>query len=926
MANETVDYSKTLNLPQTEFPMRGNLPNMEPGLQAWWDEIDIYALVQKQQKGREKFILHDGPPYANGDIHIGHALNKILKDFIVRYKTMKGYDAPYVPGWDTHGLPIEHAVVQNKKVDRRNVDPIEFRNLCKEYALTYVDKQRVQFKQLGVRGDFDNPYITLVPKYEARQLKVFGDMAKKGLIYKGFKPVYWSPSSESALAEAEIEYLEKTSASIYVTFAVTDGKGVLEEGTNVIIWTTTPWTIPANLAIALNSDYIYTLFAVDNKKYIVAKELLEFVQSELGFSEIRPLKDFSGKELEGIVTKHPFYDRPSPLILGEHVTLDAGTGFVHTAPGHGEDDFIVGQRYNLDVLSPIDDQGKFTDEAPGFTGMFYEDGNKEVTRLLEEKGSLLKFSFIKHQYAHDWRTRKPVIYRATEQWFASIDAIRADILAAIKEVKWVPTWGEQRLSNMIADRGDWCISRQRIWGVPIPIFYCDNCGEAIIDDETIDHLVELVSVEGTNVWYAKTTEELLPKGYSCKKCGGSSFTKETDTMDVWFDSGTSHIAVLEERPELRWPADLYLEGSDQYRGWFNSSLSTSVAVRGVAPYRGVLSHGFTLDGEGRKMSKSMGNVIDPAKIMKQLGSDILRLWVASVDYQADMRISDDILKQITEVYRKIRNTLRFLVGNLEGFNPETDKVPFAEMSELDRYTMMKTKQLIEKTIKAYDDYEFHTVYQSIHNFFTIDLSSFYLDIVKDILYIEPINSLARKSVQTVLYEILLATVKLIAPILPHTTDEIWRYIPSVKEISVQLTEMPDWQGVGVDQELLNKWDNFLQVRDEVLRVLEVARKDKLIGHSLAAAVVIYPEPKVASLLTDFTELEKLFIVSQVEVSSESAPAEATKANGLSILVKQADGEKCQRCWNVSTDVGTEADGLCNKCSNIVAEHYSEFLE
>ncbi len=926
MTNEAVDYGKTLNLPKTDFPMRGNLPNMEPGLQAWWDEIDIYKLVEDQQKGKELFILHDGPPYANGDIHIGHALNKILKDFIVRFKTMQGYDAPYVPGWDTHGLPIEHAVVSNKKVDRRNVDPIEFRNLCKEYALTYVEKQKVQFKQLGVRGDWDNPYITLAPKYEARQLKVFGDMAKKGLIYKGFKPVYWSPSSESALAEAEIEYLEKTSASIYVGFTVTDGKGVLEEGTNVIIWTTTPWTIPANLAIALNSDYVYSLFSVDGKKYIVAKDLLEFVQEELEFSNIEPLAEFPGAKLEGIVTWHPFYDRPSPLILGNHVTLDAGTGFVHTAPGHGEDDFIVGQKYNLDVLSPIDNFGKFTDEAPGFAGMFYEDGNKEVTRLLEERGSLLKLSFIKHQYAHDWRTRKPVIYRATEQWFASIDAIRADILAAIREVKWVPSWGEQRLSNMIADRGDWCISRQRIWGVPIPIFYCDDCGEAIIDDETIDHLVELVSDHGSNVWYARPASELLPAGYKCKQCSGSAFTKETDTMDVWFDSGTSHIAVLEERPELRWPADLYLEGSDQYRGWFNSSLSTSVAVRGVAPYRGVLSHGFTLDGEGRKMSKSMGNVIDPAKIMKQLGSDILRLWVASIDYQADMRISDDILKQITEVYRKIRNTLRFLVGNLEGFDPLTDRVALSEMSELDRYTMMKTKLLIDKAIKAYDAYEFHTVYQSIHNFFTIDLSSFYLDIVKDILYIEPLESPARKSVQTVLYEILLATVKMLAPILPHTTDEIWRYIPGVKEISVQLTALPDWQEIAVDQDLLNKWDNFLEVRDEVLRVLEVARKDKLIGHSLAAAVVLYPEAELESLLAGFKELEKLFIVSQVEIKQGPAPAEATQAEGLSILVKQAAGEKCERCWNVSTDVGDDIDGLCTKCSTIVTDHYAEILE
>lgn len=926
MSKETIDYSKTLNLPKTDFPMRGNLPNMEPDMQAWWDEIDIYSLVQENQKGKKKFILHDGPPYANGDIHIGHALNKILKDFIVRFKTMQGYDAPYVPGWDTHGLPIEHAVVQSKKIDRRNFDPIEFRDLCKEYALSYVDRQRVQFKQLGVRGDFDNPYITLNPEYEARQIKVFGDMAKKGLIYKGFRPVYWSPSSESALAEAEIEYLEKTSASIYVAFEVIDGKGILAEATNVIIWTTTPWTIPANLAIALNGEFEYTLFNFDGKEYIVAKDLLEFVQNELGFTEIEFIKDIKGVELEGVITQHPFYDRPSPLILGEHVTLEAGTGFVHTAPGHGEDDFYVGQKYNLEILSPVDNQGKFTEDAPGFTGLFYDDANKEVTRILEEKGKLLKLSFIKHQYAHDWRTRKPVIYRATEQWFASIEAIRADILAAIKGVKWVPSWGEQRLNNMIADRGDWCISRQRIWGVPIPIFYCEGCGEAIIEDATIDYLVDLVAKEGTNVWYARSASELLPSGYSCPKCKCDTFLKEKDTMDVWFDSGTSHIAVLEARPELSWPADLYLEGSDQYRGWFNSSITTSIAVRGAAPYRGVLSHGFTLDGEGRKMSKSMGNVLDPAKIMKQLGSDILRLWVASVDYQSDMRISQEILKQTTEVYRKIRNTLRFLVGNLEGFDPATDLVPLAEMSELDRFTMMKARMLIDKSIKAYDEYEFNAVYQSIHNFFTIDLSSFYLDIVKDTLYIEPINSVERKAIQTVLYEILLATVKLIAPILPHTADEIWRYIPNVEELSVQLTEMPDWDDIVIDQELLKKGDQLLEIRDEVLKALELARKDKLIGNSLAAAVIIYPEPETAKFLEEFDNLEKLFIVSQVVIKNGPIPAAATIVPGFSILIEQAPGEKCERCWNTLTDVGSTREGLCNRCANIVSQYHSDILE
>lgn len=905
--------------------MRGNLPNKEPEIQKWWDEIDIYHMVQEKQKGKPKFILHDGPPYANGDIHIGHALNKVLKDFIVRFKTMQGYDAPYVPGWDTHGLPIEHAIIKTQKINRHEIGPIEFRNMCRDYALSYVEKQKSQFKRLGVRGDFDNPYITLKPEYEARQLRVFGEMAKKGLIYKGLKPVYWSPSSESALAEAEIEYKEKKSASIYVAFEVVDGKGKLPEGSNIVIWTTTPWTIPANLGISLHPEYQYVLFNANNQQYLVAKELLDHVKAEVGFEEVEILQEFKGEELEGILAKHPFYDRTSLVMLGEHVTLDAGTGCVHTAPGHGEDDFYVGQKYGLDVLSPIDDQGKFTKEAPGFEGMFYEDANKEVTKKLDEAGKLLKLGFIKHQYPHDWRSKQPVIFRATEQWFASIDKIRQQMLDEIKNVKWVPHWGEQRLHNMIADRGDWCISRQRIWGVPIPIFYCQDCGETILNDDTINHLIKLVEKEGTNVWFAREASELMPEGTTCPSCGGTHFRKETDIMDVWFDSGSSHEGVLDQREELRRPADLYLEGSDQYRGWFNSSLSTSVAVTGKAPYKAVLSHGFTLDGEGRKMSKSLGNVIVPQKIMDQLGADILRLWVASVDYQADVRISDNILKQISEVYRKIRNTLRFLVGNLEGFDPKKDPVPLEKMNELDKFAMMKTKQLIEKAIKAYDEYEFHTVYQSIHNFCTVDMSAFYLDIIKDRLYIEPMHSPSRKAAQTVLYEVLLALVKLIAPILPHTADEVWKYIPSIEEISVQLTEMPNWSHIEVDQKLMVKWNQFLNVRDEVLKALEVARKDKVIGHSLQAAVNIYPSKEVAELLSQFDELDKLFIVSQVYVHEHVAPAEAMQLEGISVLVQPAEGEKCQRCWVVSPEVGKKHEELCPSCADIVEKHYSHLV-
>ncbi|MGD9677891.1 MAG: isoleucine--tRNA ligase [Vulcanibacillus sp.] len=906
--------------------MRGNLPNKEPEIQKWWEEINIYQIVQQKQKGKPKFILHDGPPYANGDIHIGHALNKILKDFIVRFKTMQGFDAPYVPGWDTHGLPIEHAVLKSGKIDRKNIDPIEFRNLCRDYALKYVEKQKGQFKRLGVRGDFENSYITLNPNYEAKQIKVFGEMAKKGLIYKGLKPVYWSPSSESALAEAEIEYMEKRSASIYVAFEVVEGNEKLPVGSNIIIWTTTPWTIPANLAISVNSSFDYVLFSTNNQSYVVAKDLLNDVKSEIGFDLVEVIEEFKGTELEGVITRHPFYDRLSPIIFGEHVTLEAGTGCVHTAPGHGEDDFYVGQKYGLGVLCPIDNLGYLTKDAPGFEGIFYEAANKEVTKKLEENGKLLKLAFITHQYAHDWRTKKPVIYRATEQWFASIDAIRKNILDEIKKVNWTPYWGEQRLYNMIVDRNDWCISRQRIWGVPIPIFYCKDCGEIIINDMTINHLVEIIEKEGTNAWYEKDISELVPSGTICTKCGSNNFYKETDIMDVWFDSGSSHVAVLEEHQDLSSPADLYLEGSDQYRGWFNSSLSTSVAVKGKAPYKAILSHGFALDGEGRKMSKSLGNVVDPAKIMEQLGTDILRLWVASVDYQSDVRISDDILKQISEVYRKIRNTLRFLVGNLEGFNPDIDKISYNDMNELNRYTMMITKRMIDKVTKAYDNYEFHSVYQTIHNFCTVDMSAFYLDIVKDTLYIEPINSPSRKEVQSVLYEILLALVKLSAPMLPHTTDEIWKLIPGVEEISAQLAELPDWSEVKVDLELIKKWDKFLIIRDDILKALETARKNKIIGHSLAASVTIFTTDEVAMLLGQFNDLDKLFIVSHVNVKSLPAPVEAISLGELKVIVTQAKGEKCERCWTVSPEVGDNIDNLCPKCAEIVREHYSYIIE
>ncbi|MEN7376301.1 isoleucine--tRNA ligase, partial [Bacillus licheniformis] len=661
-----MDYKDTLLMPKTDFPMRGNLPNREPEIQGKWEDMDIYSLVQKRTEGRPMFVLHDGPPYANGDIHMGHALNKVLKDFIVRSRSMSGYHAPYVPGWDTHGLPIETALTKNKKVKRKEMTVAEFRKLCEEYAWQQIEGQKAQFKRLGVRGDWENPYVTLKPEFEAQQIKVFGEMAKKGYIYKGKKPVYWSPSSESALAEAEIEYHDKRSPSIYVAFDVKDGKGVLTNGEKIVIWTTTPWTIPANLGIAVHPELEYSVVAAGGARYVMASALIESVAKAIGFEDHEVVQTVKGKDLEHIVAVHPLYGRDSLVMLGEHVTTDAGTGCVHTAPGHGEDDFIIGQKYGLDVLCPVDEKGHMTSEAPGFEGLFYDQANKPITEQLEEKGALLKLDFITHSYPHDWRTKKPTIFRATAQWFASIKDFRDELLEAVKKTKWVPEWGETRLYNMIRDRGDWCISRQRAWGVPIPVFYAEN-GEPIITDETINHVSELFREHGSNIWFEKEANELLPEGFTHPGSPNGKFTKEQDIMDVWFDSGSSHQAVLEEREDLVRPADLYLEGSDQYRGWFNSSISTAVAVTGKAPYKGVLSHGFALDGEGRKMSKSLGNVVVPAKIMNQFGADILRLWVASVDYQADVRVSDAILKQVAEVYRKIRNTFRFLHGNIADF-------------------------------------------------------------------------------------------------------------------------------------------------------------------------------------------------------------------------------------------------------------------
>ncbi|HDR4569811.1 TPA: isoleucine--tRNA ligase [Bacillus cytotoxicus] len=919
-----MEYKNTLLMPKTEFPMRGNLPKREPAIQEKWAEMNIYEKVQERTKGRPLFVLHDGPPYANGDIHMGHALNKVLKDFIVRYKSMTGYCAPYVPGWDTHGLPIEQALT-NKGVKRKEMPVAEFRKLCAEYAYEQVNRQREQFKRLGVRADWDHPYITLEPAYEAQQIKVFGEMAKKGYIYKGQKPVYWSPTSESALAEAEIEYKDKKSASIYVAFEVKDGKDVLEGDEKFIIWTTTPWTLPANLGISVHPKLEYSIVKVNDEKYIIASDLFDTVAKTLEWENPEVVRTVKGSELEYTVAKHPFYDRDSLVMLGEHVTTDAGTGCVHTAPGHGEDDFIVGQKYGLEVLCPVDDKGVLTSEAPGFEGLFYDKANKPITEKLEEVGALLKLTFITHSYPHDWRTKKPIIFRATAQWFASIEAFRSELLQAVKETKWVPAWGETRLHNMVRDRGDWCISRQRAWGVPIPVFYAEN-NDPIITDETINHVANLFREHGSNVWFEREAKDLLPEGFTHPSSPNGEFRKETDIMDVWFDSGSSHQAVLEERDDLQRPADLYLEGSDQYRGWFNSSLSTAVAVTGKAPYKGVLSHGFVLDGEGRKMSKSIGNIVVPKKIMDQLGGDILRLWVSSVDYQSDVRISDDILKQVAEVYRKIRNTFRFLLGNLADFNPAQDAVAKAELREVDRYMLVKLNDLITKVKEAYETYDFAAVYHAIHNFCTIDLSSFYLDFAKDILYIEAANHHDRRAIQTVLYDVLVALTKLVTPILPHTADEVWPYIPGVTEESVQLTDMPEAIELQDGEALKTKWDAFMTLRSDVLKALEMARNEKVIGKSLTASITLFPTAEMKEMLESIQEdLKQLFIVSEYKLGGtiEEAPADAQKYEHTAVLVTQANGETCERCWVVSETVGNDNEykTLCERCATVVKENY-----
>ena len=920
---------ETLHLGKTGFPMRGNLPNREGEWQKEWDEKDLYGQRQKLNEGKPSFVLHDGPPYANGNIHLGHSLNKISKDIIIRSKSMSGFRAPYVPGWDTHGLPIEQ-VLAKQGVKRKEMDIVEYRKLCHDYALSQVDKQRADFKRLGVSGDWEHPYVTLTPDYEAAQIRVFGKMAEKGYIYKGLKPIYWSPSSESSLAEAEIEYHDVKSPSIYVAFKVVDGKDLLDTDTSFIIWTTTPWTLPANLGISANPVFDYVQIKADGRKFVVAKDLLETVSKEIGWENVEVLQEFKGEVLDLMTAQHPFYDRTSLLMLGDHVTLDAGTGLVHTAPGHGEEDYIVGKKYGLDVLSPLDSRGCYTAEAPGFEGMFYDKANPIVTKMLEENGSLLKLDFFTHSYPHDWRTKKPVIYRATPQWFASIDKFRQDILDEVEKVDWIIPWGKTRLYNMIRDRGDWVISRQRAWGVPLPVFYAEN-GEAILTHETIEHVAELFAEYGSNVWFEREAKDLLPEGFTHPGSPNGIFTKETDIMDVWFDSGSSHEGVLRNRPELKFPADMYLEGSDQYRGWFNSSITTSVAINGVAPYKAVLSQGFTLDGEGRKMSKSLGNTIVPETVIKQMGADILRLWVSSVDYESDVRVSMDILAQVSEVYRKIRNTMRFLLANTTDFDPKADRVAYEDLRSVDKYMMVRLNQTIEQIRKeGYDKYNFLHIYRTVVNFLTVDLSSFYLDFAKDVVYIEAADNHERRCMQTVFYDIAVALTKLLTPIIPHTAEEIWGYLKEEEEY-VQLAEFPEVETFANQEELLDMWKAFMDFRDDVLKALEVARNEKLIGKSMEAKVTVYPNEQVRALLTALNvNLPQLLIISPdfFTVSEEgpaSAPEAAQKFEDVAILVERAEGHVCDRCRQVKAKLSDHEhlEHVCEHCAEVIESEFPE---
>ncbi|HEQ8819368.1 isoleucyl-tRNA synthetase [Streptococcus pyogenes] len=918
---------ETLNLGKTAFPMRAGLPNKEPQWQAAWEQAELYKKRQELNAGKPAFHLHDGPPYANGNIHVGHALNKISKDIIVRSKSMSGFQAPYVPGWDTHGLPIEQ-VLAKQGIKRKEMDLAEYLEMCRQYALSQVDKQRDDFKRLGVSADWENPYVTLDPQFEADQIRVFGAMAEKGYIYRGAKPVYWSWSSESALAEAEIEYHDIDSTSLYYANKVKDGKGILDTNTYIVVWTTTPFTVTASrgLTVGPDMDYLVVKPAGSDRQYVVAEGLLDSFAGKFGWESFETLASHKGADLEYIVTEHPWdTDVEELVILGDHVTLESGTGIVHTAPGFGEDDYNVGTKYKLEVAVTVDERGLMTENAgPDFHGQFY---NKVTPIVIDKLGDLLLAQeVINHSYPFDWRTKKPIIWRAVPQWFASVSDFRQDILDEIEKTTFHPSWGETRLYNMIRDRGDWVISRQRAWGVPLPIFYAED-GTAIMTKEVTDHVADLFQENGSIIWWQKEAKDLLPEGFTHPGSPNGEFTKETDIMDVWFDSGSSWNGVMNTKENLSYPADLYLEGSDQYRGWFNSSLITSVAVNGHAPYKAILSQGFVLDGKGEKMSKSKGNIISPNDVAKQYGADILRLWVASVDTDNDVRVSMEILGQVSETYRKIRNTLRFLIANTSDFNPATDTVAYADLGAVDKYMTIVFNQLVATITDAYERYDFMAIYKAVVNFVTVDLSAFYLDFAKDVVYIEAANSLERRRMQTVFYDILVKITKLLTPILPHTTEEIWSYLEHESEAFVQLAEMPVAETFSAQEDILEAWSAFMTLRTQAQKALEEARNAKIIGKSLEAHLTIYASEEVKTLLTALdSDIALLLIVSQLTIADlADAPADAVAFEGIAFIVEHAIGEVCERSRRIdpTTRMRSYNAFVCDHSAKIIEENFPE---
>ena len=924
MSEEKKDYSSTLNLPKTDFPMRGNLPTKEPETLKAVFENGLYEKILKKNEGHKHFVLHDGPPYANGEIHAGHALNKILKDTIVRYKAMKGFYAPFIPGYDTHGMPTEKKAIEKLGLDRSKIPVTKFRDTCREFTTNYKDIQTEGFKRLGVLGDWAHPYITYEHATEARQIGVFGDMYKKGYIYKGLKPVYWCTDCETALAEAEIEYKDVTGESIYVKFPVEDSKGLFDKkDTYMVIWTTTPWTLPGNMGITIGADYEYSMVELKENKedaklerLIIATELVEKVMKLAEVEDYKTVQTFKGSELEGVLCKHPFLDRMSRVVLGSettvNVTLDEGTGAVHTAPAYGKEDYLQGLKDKLGMVVAVDDKGKQTAEAGEFAGQFYAKSNKTITAWLDENGYLLKAVKIEHSYPHCWRCKKPIIFRATPQWFASVDGFRDDVLKAIKTVTWHPDWGEDRMSEMIKGRNDWCISRQRTWGVPLPIFYCKDCGEPYVTEESIKKIQEVVRTEGTNAWWAKEAKDLVPEGAKCPKCGCTEFKKETDIMDVWFDSGSTHQSVLVERG-LDYPADLYLEGNDQYRGWFQSSLLTSVAVNGIAPYKEVLCCGFVVDGQGRKMSKSLGNGVSPIDVSNKFGADILRLWALSSDYSMDVNLSDDILKGISDVYRKIRNTARYILGNTYDYDPE-NPAAYEDLQEIDKWALTRLNKLIKDCTKDYDTYSFGNCYHDVNQFCVVDMSSFYLDIIKDRLYTEKADSVARRAAQTTMYYILDALVKILTPMISFTAEEIWSAMNHTEKENVEspmLADYPVSNDEWDNKEIAEKWEKIIKVKNIVAKDLELARAEKTIGNSLDAKVTIYAEGEEYKFLKENEELIKLvLIVSGLEIQENNRKQEEK----LGVKVEHSTGEKCERCWMYNDHL---KDGLCPRCKEVL---------